>query len=203
MTVGILAGGQSLRMGTDKARLEVDGTPLLERLAREALSAGFPVLIVGRARPADWPLDGGAFAPDIAPGRGPLGGLETALRLTPFPILALACDLPLLTGDAIRWLADCTDEHMGPHGLAVRQGGRWEPLFSVYAPTCLPLIEDRLSVGRLSLHGLFESGDFGTVDAPDWVAAQLVNVNTPDDLRNFSARTAVPNPLTQKEGPAS
>ena len=185
MTVGILAGGQSHRMGTDKARLEVDGTPLLERLARESLSAGFPVLVVGRTRPDDWPLDGTAFTPDDGPGRGPLGGLETALGLTEGPVIAVACDLPLLTGDALRWLADCADERGGPHGLAVRSGGQWEPLFSVYSPTCLPLIGERLAAGRLSLHGLFEAGDFGHVDAPEWVAAQLVNVNTPEDLRNF------------------
>ncbi len=181
MTVAILAGGQSRRMGTDKARLEVDGTPLLERVARAALAADFSVLVVGRARPDDWPLEGVAFTPDIGPGRGPLGGLETALRLTQSPILALACDLPILTGTALRWLANCADDHGGPHGLAVRNGEQWEPLFSVYAPVCLPLIEERLAKGRLSLHALFESGDFGTIDAPDWVAAQLVNANTPEE----------------------
>ena len=203
MTVGILAGGQSLRMGTDKARLEVGGMPLLERLAHEALSAGFPVLVVGRARPDDWPLDGAAFAQDMASGRGPLGGLETALRLTQSSVLAVACDLPLLMGNGLRWLADCADEHGGPHGLAVRNGEQWEPLFSVYAPACLPLIEERLAAGRLSLHGLFAVGDFGYVDVPDWITSQLVNVNTPDELRNLFASAAVPNLLTQKEGPAS
>ena len=170
-------------MGTDKARLEVDGTPLLERLAHEAASAGFPVLVVGRARPNDWPLPAVTFAEDDQPGRGPLGGLATALRLSPISVLTVACDLPRLTGDALRWLAVRAAEQAGPHGLAIRNGGQWEPLFSVYAPACLPLIEQRLAAGRLSLHGLFEEGEFGRVDAPDWVAAQLVNVNTPDDLR--------------------
>lgn len=181
MTVAILAGGQSRRMGTDKARLEVDGTPLLERLARAALAANFPLLIVGRIRPDGWPLDGVAFAPDIGPGRGPLGGVQTALRVTQASVLALACDLPLLTGDALLWLAGRSAERSGPHGLAVRNQGQWEPLFSVYTPLCLPLIEDRLAAGRLSLHGLFEAGDFGAVDAPDWIAAQLVNANTPEE----------------------
>lgn len=170
-------------MGTDKARLEVGGTPLLERIAREAVSAGFPVLVVGRVRPEDWPIPDVAFAEDAWPGRGPLGGLATALRLAETPVLAVACDMPRLSGEALRWLAARAAEQGEPHGLAVRNRGQWEPTFSVYAPACLPLIESRLEAGRLSLHGLFEAGEFGIVDAPGWVAAQLVNVNTPDDLR--------------------
>ena len=100
-------------------------------------------------------------------------------------MLAVACDLPRLTDDTLRWLADRAAEQAGPHGLAVQNGGQWEPLFSVYAPACLPLIEARLEAGRLSLHGLFEAGEFGRVDAPEWVSSQLVNVNTPEDLANL------------------
>ena len=182
MTAVILAGGESRRMGTDKAALVFSGIPLLERAARAALTAGLPVLVVGRARPDGWPLPAVDFAPDAAPGRGPLGGLETALVRAGMPVLALACDTPLLGPDALAWLRDRAASGSGAHGLAVLNGGQWEPLFSVYAPACLPLVQARLASGRLSLHGLIESGDFGRADAPDWVAAQLVNVNTPEDL---------------------
>ncbi len=147
ITVAILAGGQSLRMGTDKARLEIGGMPLLERIAREALSAGFPALVAGRPRPDDWPLDGVAFAEDERPGQGPLGGLATALRMAQNPILAIACDLPQLTGTALRWLAQQAKAQAGEHGLAVMNQGRLEPLFSCYAPACVPLIEIAIGAG--------------------------------------------------------
>ncbi len=186
MTVAILAGGESRRMGTDKAMLPFGGVTLLERAARTALSAGLPVLIVGRERPDGWQTPGIDFVPDDGPGRGPLGGLQTALRHTGGPILAIACDMPLLTGDALRWLRDQAAAGTGELGLAVINAGRWEPLFSVYAPACLPLIESRFLAGRLSLHGLIESGDFARADAPGWVAAQLLNVNTPEDMAQIS-----------------
>jgi len=182
MTAVILAGGESRRMGTDKAALVFGGIPLLERAARAALTAGLPVLVVGRERPDGWPLPAVDFAPDAAPGRGPLGGLETALVRAGTSVLALACDTPLLGPNALAWLWDRAASEASTHGLVVLNGGQWEPLFSVYAPACLPLIEARLTSGRLSLHGLIESGEFGRADAPDWVAAQLVNVNTPEDL---------------------
>ncbi len=179
LTAAIFAGGQSRRMGTDKAALEVEGLTLLARTAQTALQAELPVLVVGRVRPADWFLEMVVFAEDSQPGLGPLGGLATALGQSDTAVLALACDLPLLTPDAVRWLG--TQLGRGnEHGLIVVNDGKWEPLFSVYRPACLPLIEARLAEGRRSLHGLIESGQFAFIDAPDWVAAQLVNVNTPE-----------------------
>ena len=187
MTAAILAGGESRRMGTDKAALLFGGVPLLERAARTAQAAGLPVLVAGRGRPPDWQTPAVDFAPDAVPGCGPLGGLETVLRRAGTPVLALACDMPLLTPGALLWLRDLAAATSDLHGLAVTREGRWEPLFSVYAPACLPLIESRLADGRRSLHGLIEAGQFNTVESPDWVAAQLVNVNTPEDLARLGA----------------
>ena len=186
MTVAILAGGESRRMGRDKAALLFGGLSLLERIARTALSAGLMVLVAGRARPDDWPMPAVDFVPDAAPGRGPLGGLETALKHTGGPVLAVACDMPLVTSEALVWLRDRAAASTSEHGLAVLNDGQWEPLFSVYAPACLPLIEIRLAAGRLSLHGLIEAGDFARADAPGWVTSQLININTPEELRRLS-----------------
>ena len=187
ITAVIFAGGQSRRMGQDKARLEIGGMPLLERIAACALSAGLPVLVVGRSRPGDWDLENVAFAEDDRPGCGPLGGLHTALSRISAPVLAIACDMPRLTGESLCWLAAQADaESIGLHGLVVVNSGRWEPLFSVYTPACLPLIASQIAGHRLSLHGLIEAGDFGTALAPDWLAAQLINVNTPEELRGLS-----------------
>lgn len=171
-------------MGTDKAVLTVGGETLLARTARVAEDAGLSVVIIGRARPAAWPLPAAVFLPDDVPGLGPLGALTTMLRRASEPILALACDLPRLDADALRWLAARTP---GPHGVAALREGEAEPLFSVYTPDCLPIAEARLADGRLSLRGLIEAADFTQVDAPAWVAARLVNVNTPEDWAGVSA----------------
>jgi len=181
MTVAILAGGESRRMGTDKAALEVGGMTLLEHTARAAYAAHPAVFVVGRPKPRDWRVDFVEFVTDAEPGLGPLGGLNTALQYVHTPVLALACDLPLLTTEAVHWLR-VQYAHSSAQGVIVSHGGRLEPLFSIYLPSCLPLIQSRLAEGRRSLHGLIEAGDFGRADAPDWVAAQLVNVNTPEDL---------------------
>ena len=177
-TAAVFAGGESRRMGTDKAGLRVDGETLLERTARLAEEAGLEVIVAGRARPGEWRRERVLFVPDTVPGKGPLGALTTALGQAGEPLLALACDLPLLNADVLRWLAAQTP---GTHGLAVLRFGEAEPLFSIYTPACLPLAAARLAKGQRSLRGLIEAGEFARADAPEWVAARLVNVNTPEE----------------------
>jgi len=169
-------------MGTDKAALQFGGLTLLEWAAHRALEADLRVLVVGRSAPDGWPFASVTFIEDALPDRGPLSGLETALHHAAEPVLALACDMPRLSREALRWLIDQGQGLTTEQGLVVLNGGQWEPLFSVYTPACLPLIESRRAAGRLSLHGLIEVGQFARADAPDWVAAQLVNVNTPKEF---------------------
>ena len=181
ITVAILAGGESRRMGTDKAGLEIGGTTLLERTARLALAVNLPVLVMGRARPDDWLLPEVSFLADAEAGLGPVGGLATALRHSQTAVLALACDLPLLMPDAVQWLISRAKLQFAPSGLVALNSGQQEPLFSVYDVSCLPLIEVRLAAGQHSLRGVIKAGNFAFADAPDWVAAQLANANTPEE----------------------
>jgi molybdopterin-guanine dinucleotide biosynthesis protein A len=177
-TAAILAGGRSERMGRDKAELVYQGETLLARTARIAQEAGCRVLVVGREQPNDWPLSNTRFMPDAWPRQGPLGGLLTALQGTQGCVLALACDLPLLTPHALRWLLA---QDRGPHGVTVQNGSMYEPLFSIYAPGVFPLAQTQIITGRRSLQALIQAGDFHRVLVPPAIAAALVNVNTPED----------------------
>lgn len=194
LTIAILAGGQSRRMGTDKAMLQIGGVTLLEHTARLALAVNLPVLVAGRACPPNWPRAEVTFIEDAEPGLGPLGGLEAALSHTQASVLALACDLPLLTEDALRWRVELSRQMVAEHGRVTVNGNQLEPLFSIYRPLTLGLIKAQLAKGRRSLQGLIRSGEFVLDPAPDWVAAQLANVNTPEDWQERHPPTA-PEPL--------
>ncbi len=188
IAIAVLAGGESRRMGQDKAALAWQGQTLLEHIVQTAQQAAPLVLVAGRARPAGWALPSVPFLPDARPGEGPLRGLEAALAFSaPVSVLAVACDMPLLSPEALRWLiGQACLSPPGRDGLAVRNGGQWEPLFSVYFAGCLPRVQERLALGQRSLQRLIESGEFASADAPAWVCAQLINVNTPADLDALS-----------------
>lgn len=185
ITIAILAGGQSKRMGTDKALLDVDGVPLLTRIAGEALATGRRVVVVGRQRPADWPHTDVHFVKDPAGGNGPIGGLSAALTFAREPVLLLACDMPGLTRRSITWLLEEAQGRQPSWGLAVRNGTQLEPLFSFYMPAILAIVDQRIGQGRRSLLGLFEVADIGYVDAPDDLRPELVNVNTAEEWKRF------------------
>lgn len=187
MITAILAGGESRRMGRDKAGLIPGGdggATLLERIARAAIDAApdAAVLVVGRARPEGWPLSRVRFVSDETPGVGPLGGLATALRQAGGDdVLLVACDLPKLTSDTLRWLREEAARRTQEDGLAVVNGAQVEPLFSVYTSACLPIVEARLAEARRSLQGLIAAGRFVRVAAPPEVVAAIMNVNTPEE----------------------
>lgn len=182
VTVAILAGGESRRMGTDKALLPLAGEALLVRTARIAASAGFTVIVAGRdIVPPGWPYPSVRFVPDITPGIGPLGGLQTALETTTGAVLAVACDMPRLSADALRWLTDTAMRYPANDGVAVRNEGQIEPLFTLYRPACLPHLHALMTTGRRSLQALIRTANFALVDAPPAVAGALANVNTPEE----------------------
>src|SRR5512138_2658041 len=94
LTVCIQAGGQSSRMGEDKALKTFLGRPLIQRVI-DRLSPIADELIVTTNRPEEYRfLDLPLFS-DLKPGRGALGGLYTAIASASQSIVAVvACDMP-------------------------------------------------------------------------------------------------------------
>lgn len=133
VTIAILAGGGSRRFGgIDKQGLDFGGESLGRRAARNALSAGCPVLVVGTNRQ---PYEGLPlrFAEDAFPGRGPLSGLHAALRASETPWVYLtACDMPFFSRG---WLEEllAQAERGGAPVVAARRGGYIEPFQALYA----------------------------------------------------------------------
>ena len=183
-TLAILAGGGSTRMGRDKALLDDGHGPLLARLAALGLHCDLPVLVVGRLRPAGWPLPEVAFLPDERPDQGPLGGLVTALAHAS-PVLLIACDLAALTAEALKWLVRTSAEQPLHDGVVSERDGLIEPLFACYTARCLVTARQRLVSGQRALHRLIADGEFRRVALPASLWPALVNVNTPEDWRRF------------------
>src|SRR5688572_20417127 len=90
----LLAGGQSRRMGRNKALIPLDGCPIITRLACEAGQLTDQIIISANDIPVYESL-GLPIVPDVYQGQGPLAGLHAAMTYSERPLLlALACDLP-------------------------------------------------------------------------------------------------------------
>lgn len=175
-------------MGTDKASLVLpSGKIVLEQVIQVVAQTSERVVIVGRKKPAnfDFREETIVFLPDETPGEGPAAALKTVLRFTQSPILLIACDMPGVTVEAVEWLWQRAEKTEAIEGVAVKSEGQWEPLFAVYFPDCLPRLETLLAEGKRSLQALLRSGDFETLDPPEYLLPALRNVNTPEEWEAF------------------
>ena len=196
LTAFVLAGGQSSRMGADKAFVEFHGKTLLARALTLARSVTPEVLIVGeRARFA-------AFAPvveDIFPGHGPLGGIHAALTASASELnLVLAVDTPLLTPALLRFLVEqaraCTAAATVP-----RVAGGFQPLCAVYRRQFRETAEAALREKRNKIDPLFAAVTARVVEEAElekfeFPPEMFDNLNTQDDLERAASRRGGRNP---------
>src|SRR3954465_5795688 len=126
----LLAGGESRRMGTDKATIVFRGKPLWQvqfETLRELRPA--KLLVSARTDPA-WRADDVQFIEDVPPSRGPLSGIAASLvKIRTRHLLALAIDMPFMTGNYLRLICDSIEPG---RGVIAKINNRSEPLAAVY-----------------------------------------------------------------------
>jgi molybdopterin-guanine dinucleotide biosynthesis protein A len=188
----ILAGGQSERMGQDKALLELDGVSLLRRTWDVAHNLTADVQIVTSCRdryqsqlpPAAQWLDESAPA-------GPLLGFYQALLAVSVTdvdwVLLLACDLPNLQVAPLRqWSQALAELPAEMIAYVPKIQEHWEPLCGFYRCACLPSLQAYLATGQRSFQAWLNQA---TVVAITTVPIGLLaNCNTPEDWQRLTQK---------------
>lgn len=142
----VLVGGESRRMGTDKARLEIDGQPLLLRAAHLLEPLTDSVTLLG---PPDlYGIFGLPVLPDQTTRAGPLVAILKALEQSNCEWnVFLACDLPWMESRFISLLIERAHSEDRDAVVARTRDG-WQPLCAAYRRTALPKIRRALDEGR-------------------------------------------------------
>src|SRR6266536_2910574 len=137
LTVCIQAGGQSSRMGEDKALKTFLGRPLIQRVI-ERLTHIADELIVTTNRPEDYLFLNLRLISDLKPGRGALGGLHTAIASASNPFVAVvACDMPFASAPFFDAATKLMVQEAVDVVIAKTEEG-FEPIHAVYRrETCL------------------------------------------------------------------
>jgi molybdopterin-guanine dinucleotide biosynthesis protein A len=187
LTVCIQAGGQSSRMGEDKALKPFLKRPLIQRVI-ERLSPIADELIVTTNRPADYAFLDLRLVSDLIPDRGALGGLYTAIASAMHPFVAVvACDMPFANARLIEGMSRLMVQQEADVVIAKSDGG-YEPIHAVYRrETCLPAIETAIDADKWKVIAWFpqvnvyelSEEELNSLD-PDGLA--FWNVNTPEEF---------------------
>jgi molybdopterin-guanine dinucleotide biosynthesis protein A len=187
LTVAIQAGGESRRMGENKAWVDFHGQPLIARLIARTAPLADEILVTTNQPEAYTSLDV-ASVPDLLPGYGALGGLYTALSAARHPLVAvIACDMPFANAGLLAYeqeilLAAEADAAIPrtPQGL--------EPFHAIYRKaTCLPLVKAALDAGKRRVDSWLAQANIRYITPaeiarydPDGLA--FLNINTSTDL---------------------
>ncbi|WP_119270759.1 molybdenum cofactor guanylyltransferase MobA [Taklimakanibacter deserti] len=180
----ILAGGQSRRMGEDKARLLLGETPLITH-AIARLAPQVAQLIVNR-HDGTQPIDTqGLPVVTDAPGDhlGPLAGLLAALDWAgrhDFAFVATAAvDTPFFPRDLVPKLVAAAQ---GLDMAVASSDGRLHPVFGLWKVTLVPVLLDFMQGSRRSMNDWAMSQGAGIAEWTSLPYDPFFNINTPEDM---------------------
>ena len=187
LTLVIQAGGESRRMGADKALLPFLGQPLILRPLNRLAGLADEVLVTSN-QAENYRFLGLTPIPDLVPGFGALGGLYTALSAAGYPYVAVvACDMPFASLELFAFELALLRE-IGADAVIPRSDAGTEPFHAVYRrETCLPYIRAAIENGKRRVDAWFPQVFIRYLESTEIIAYDpdqhaFLNINTPDEL---------------------
>jgi len=170
----ILAGGKSLRMGTNKAHLDWHAMRFIDVLVEKGKRLGFGEIILSGTREK---IEGCRNVPDLLPGRGPLGGMYSCLLASSLEnALLVPVDCPGISLETMVALGEIHIDQKNEITL-LQHGDRLEPLIGMYATAfhkkILPVIES----GGAPVFRALDRGQISTYHMKE-AEPGILNLNT-------------------------
>lgn len=186
----ILSGGKSTRMGKNKALIQIDGIPIIERIHRILKRCFQEILIITDQDELFANLEAKIYR-DLVPNQGALGGLYTGLFFASFPYsFCVACDMPFLREPLIDYLV----RHIhGYEAVVPKTKDGLQPLHSIYSKACIEPIKGVMEQRRTKIIDFYplvnvrivEEDEFRFLDPGN---ESFINVNTPEELALIQTR---------------
>ena len=192
VTLLVVAGGRSRRMGEDKRWLDVGGVPLLEGLLKKAAAAGFAEIFLcveerSERLQALASRYGARILVDETAGQGPVAGLSRGLAASSHTwAFAVSADMPFFSFDAARELLPKAESMV--RAVVPVAEGRCEPLAALYHKETARVFSAAMAAGERSLRRA--AAALPALEVPVCAGACFFNVNPPAALRLARGRAA-------------
>lgn len=189
VSLALLAGGLSTRMGGDKAFAPFREGTLLEWM-RDRLAPLFPYTFAVVREPFRFHGLGLSIVNDALPETGSAVGVYSAVLASPTErVLCVACDMPFVTPHLLWALAEQSE---GFDVFVPRHGGHMQPLCAVYGKGTLDAYREFIRSGGRRIFDIYPDLNTGYLDmAPGRYGDPeelFFNVNTPEELEAARAR---------------
>jgi molybdopterin-guanine dinucleotide biosynthesis protein A len=180
----ILSGGKSLRMGENKAFLQIEGVPIIARIYDLFKELFQEVIIVTNQKEFFKNFDSKIYH-DLMPDKGALGGLYTGIFFSSFQYsFCVACDMPFIKKSLVEYLV----RNIQNNDVVVpRTKDGLQPLHAVYSKSCLHPIERIIDEGKYKIIDMYKMVKVRVVDEHEFLSLDpfrdsFINVNTPEEL---------------------
>lgn len=180
----ILCGGKSSRMnGQNKALVDFDGQPLLQRI-KLRLQPQVRRILLNLAEDSDeYRSFGLDICLDIKPDSGPLVGLASAFQMTNAEqdIFICPCDAPFVPIDLVR----CLSAFMAKENADIvcpKYAGEPQPTFALWHRKTAAIVVESVTKGIGGLKALYPELVVATIDWPESEPNPFFNINTPEEL---------------------
>ena len=187
LSVAIIAGGKSARMGRDKAFVKLAGKPLIRHVIERSRNLGQTETILIANQPERYRHLGLLVFSDVCPNKGSLGGIYTALTYAQSPhTLVIACDMPFIKTELLRFMIAQISDAIDI--VAPRVGGYPQGLHAIYSQSCRQPIQKQLAANRLKVIRFYDRMRVRYLDEADYEpydadGRSFVNLNTPAELQ--------------------
>jgi molybdopterin-guanine dinucleotide biosynthesis protein A len=179
----LLAGGKSSRLGTDKAKVKLNGeSVMIGAIAEKLLEVSDDIVVSSNGRRYDDITVPVRWIEDVKPGAGSLMGLYSGLLAVKHDYaIAVACDMPFINIELLKYMMSLPRDY---DALLPRIGDKTEQLHSIYSKSCLPEMERFLESGRLKITAFLDEIDV------KFVPEDIINKYDPQHLAFFNVNTA-------------
>jgi len=181
----ILAGGRSERMGRDKTLIALNGRPLVQHV-HEQLQPHFKEVFISANDAGKFAFLGSTVVEDEMPDQGPLMGIVSVLRASPWALnLVVACDIPEVDVRILRSMMRNAG-HCEVDAVVPRMGeSHTEPLFAVYAKSALTGLSKALDAGVRRVRDALSWCNVYYLDSA--AEAPMTNLNTIEDYGRYTS----------------
>ena len=186
----ILSGGKSTRMGENKAFIEIEGIPIIQRI-HTLFEKLFKEIIIVTDQKERFSNISAKIYSDLIPNKGVLGGIYTGLFFSSFQYtFCVACDMPFLKESVIKFLLDKIENY---EVVVPKTKDGFQPLHAIYSKNCLEPIKKIIEQNKFKILDLYPmvrakiimEKEFSYLDPMN---KSFININTPEDLDHIKKR---------------
>ncbi len=195
VSIAILAGGKSSRMGRDKSFVELEGKPLIGHVIERVSQLSLPITIIAN-HPQAYQVFGIPVFTDVLTERSSLGGLYSAIYHSQTEYtLCVACDMPFLNPMLLNYMISVSTDG---DAVVPMIGEHPQGLHAIYRKTCLAPMLQELKNNHLKIREFYRLVNTHRIDEAtlrqyDHDLRSFANVNTPEALEAVKSNDSIDN----------